>query len=133
VEGFNKKAVDQPLFCLVPLGGRKRNGSPEHVEVALNGLGAGAVNVHELDTHALAGHVSDLRFDEHDSLLKGQAGHQFDLVPSLERCGLFASDEHTSYAEIADVLDAFESPDDDIKVKLDPRSQSFVFLRVQAL
>jgi hypothetical protein len=91
------------------------------------------VNIQKLNAHALAGHVSHLRFDEHDSLFEGQAGNQLNLVASLERCRQVSLDEHTAYAEVVDLLYAFETSDDNVKVKLDPRSQSLLFLRLQAL
>jgi len=103
----------------------------EPLEVALNGLDAGPVHIQKLNAHALAGHVSHLRFDEHDSLFEGQAGNQFNLVASLERGREVSLDEHTAYTEVVDVLDAFKPSDDNVEVKLDPRSQSLLFLRFQ--
>jgi hypothetical protein len=42
-------------------------------------------------------------------------------------------DENSAGAEVADLLYAFEPSYNNIKMKLDPRSQPFLFLRFSAL
>jgi hypothetical protein len=114
------------------LGCRKRNRGSKHFEIALNGLGAGSVNIQKLNAHAFSAHMSHLGLDQHDPLFQGQPGHQFNLVASLESGGGFGFNENPARAEIAYPLYAFETSDDHIQIKLDPWGQPLLFVRSHA-